>query len=138
MTTKREFDAATKENLGTPRYDWSFDPPRRKPRGSSGLASDERSYYRRARMLPDYGSGSTGGSGCTGVDRLAERAADRARNPYEPLRSLRTAPKRFGSLAVLRGADGILYRETGTPDRFDIRDAERLYRVNAAHMRRAG
>ena len=67
--TKREFDQATREN-------W----------GSRCMASDERSYYRRRRCLPDYGSGSTNPSGCIEPDQLADRAHERRRWPSVGLR----------------------------------------------------
>lgn len=88
--TKREFDAATKRNMGT------------------GLASDERSGYRRDRELPNYGSPATNPSGCTGTDKLARRAAERRANPGVKLRCLATAPKRIGTKAMFPSADGAL------------------------------
>jgi hypothetical protein len=114
--TKREHDAATRENWAGYR-----------------MASDELSYYRRRRGLPDYGSGSTGPSNCTGRDLLLERAIERRRNPLVPLRCLRTAPKRLDGFAYLKNGEGIVRRPAG-PDRFDIRNAERNYREHVRRM----
>lgn len=89
--TKREFDKLTKRN-------------------SRGLASDERAAYRISRHLP-YAGGAVYGSVGNGRDLLAERAWERRRAPKgEPLRALRTAPKRIGGFAYLYQADGGIVR----------------------------
>lgn len=43
-------------------------------------------------------------------DVLAERAAERARAPREPLASLLTRPKKANGIAYLRGPDGLFRR----------------------------
>jgi hypothetical protein len=63
--TKREHDSLTKLNAG------------------ARLASDERDSYRAARGLPLLGSGATART--VARDRIAERAAWRARNPSLPV-----------------------------------------------------
>ncbi len=86
--TKRQFDAATKRRGGTGKG------------GRSGLARDERDYYRRSRKLPLRGSGATESTFVR--DLLEERAAERRRHPLVGLRGLQSAPKRVGSTAFLR------------------------------------
>lgn len=82
--TKKEFDAATKENLNT---------------DYQGLRSAYREDRRLAMGLERYWYNEP-------VDRLARRAAERRANPGLSLRALATAPKRMGTKAFFPGADG--------------------------------